>query len=115
MPGLRVMPAKTAAASAICGTHFALTNADTSMTGRSAALRRSTNEILSAVEIDACSFCRPSRGPTSTTVIRRPQKLAISIRPLASSLQPLLHHYQYLIRPDQLAFAATDRADRAIR
>src|ERR1700676_4984933 len=106
MPGLRVIPAKTSAASAICGTHFALTNADTSMTGRSAALRRSTNEILSAVEIEACSFCRPSRGPTSTTVIRRPRKLVISI--VAFSIQHfafgirLLHLNQHLVRLDQL-------------
>ena len=64
------MPANTSAASAICGTHFGLTNADTSITACPAALNRLTNSILSAVETLARSFCNPSRGPTSTTVTR---------------------------------------------
>ena len=33
VPARRVMPANTSAASAICGTHFGLTNAETSITG----------------------------------------------------------------------------------
>ena len=70
MPGARVMPANTSAASAIWGTHLGLTNADTSMTGRCAALRRLMSSILSAVGTSARSFCRPSRGPTSTIVMR---------------------------------------------
>src|SRR4051812_23475636 len=65
------MPANTSPASAICGTHLGLTNADTSMTGSPAAVNRSTNAILSAVATSAASFCRPSRGPTSTTTTRR--------------------------------------------
>src|SRR6267378_1812462 len=69
------MPAKTSAASANCGTHPGLTNADTSIAGRLAAVSRLTNSILSAVEIAACSFCRPSRGPTSTMVTRRPRRV----------------------------------------
>src|ERR1700674_1115754 len=73
------MPAKTSAASAIWGTHFGLTNAVTSMTGSFAAPRRLTNSILSAVETETCSFCRPSRGPTSTTVTCRPRKDLMSI------------------------------------
>ena len=72
MPGLRAMPRNTSAASAICGTHFGLTNADTSITGKFAALSRLTNSILSGVDTIALSFCKPSRGPTSTTVIRVP-------------------------------------------
>jgi hypothetical protein len=60
------MPAKTSAASAICGTHLGLTNADTSIRGRPADERRSTNAVLSAVDSAACSFCSPSLGPTST-------------------------------------------------
>ena len=64
------MPAKTSPASAICGTHFGLTNAATSITGSPAALKRSTNATLSAVLTEAASFCSPSRGPTSTTVTR---------------------------------------------
>src|SRR5215218_3663218 len=70
VPGLREMPANTSDASAICGTHFGLTNADTSMTGSPAALSRSMNAILSAVETGGPSFCRPSRGPTSTKLTR---------------------------------------------
>src|SRR6266849_5889092 len=73
------MPAKTSAASAIWGTHFGLTNAETSMTGSLAAPRRLTNSILSAVETETCSFCRPSRGPTSTMVTFRPRKDLTSI------------------------------------
>ncbi len=70
VPAAREMPANTSAASAICGTHFGLTNADTSITGRRAAVNRSTNAILSVVLTAADSFCSPSRGPTSTTVTR---------------------------------------------
>src|SRR5262245_42047620 len=66
VPGRRVLPANTPAASAIWGTHFGLTNAETSMTPWPASLRRSTNAILSAVAIRAASFWSPSRGPTST-------------------------------------------------
>ena len=70
VPGAREMPANTSAASAICGTHFGLTNADTSIAGRRAAVNRSTNSILFAVLIVAGSFWSPSRGPTSTIVTR---------------------------------------------
>ena len=44
----------------------------------------STNAILSAVGIDAASFCSPSRGPTSTTVTRRrdPSSSSTSARPV---------------------------------
>ena len=65
------MRARTSAASAICGTHFGLTNAVTSTTGSPARESRFTNATLSAVEIAAFSFCSPSRGPTSTMVTRR--------------------------------------------
>src|SRR2546429_4610106 len=91
------MPANTCSASAICGTHFGLTNADTSMTGRFAALSLSTNAILSAVETIADSFCKPSRGPTSTTVTFMPG--------------PSFQFYERTIRLDELAFAAVDRLD----
>ena len=57
------MPANTAAASAICGTHFGLTNAETSMTGSPAALRRLTNSILSAVETAALLVLQPVARP----------------------------------------------------
>jgi hypothetical protein len=43
------MPANTAAASPIAGTHLGLTNAETSITGSPAAASRSTKAILSGV------------------------------------------------------------------
>jgi hypothetical protein len=60
VPGWRAMPAQTSAASAICGT-TGLTKAVTSMTGSPAALNRSTNAILSAVDTEAppCSETVP--------------------------------------------------------
>src|SRR4030095_7377739 len=62
----RVMPAKTSAASAICGTHLGLTNAETSITEWPASAGLVTHAILWLVGTDAASFCGPSRGPTST-------------------------------------------------
>src|SRR4051794_18831552 len=78
--GRRVMPAKTSAASAICGTHFGLTKAETSIARRPAADNRSLNAILSPVATAALSFCNPSRGPTSTTVTRAGNGMAHSMR-----------------------------------
>src|SRR5687768_4872529 len=69
--GARSMRARTSAASAICGTHFGLTNAVTSTTDSPERASRFTNETLSAVEIATFSFCNPSRGPTSTMVTWR--------------------------------------------
>src|SRR5262245_15118210 len=114
MPGRRVMPANTSAASAICGTHFGLTNADTSMTGRFAALNRFTNAILSAVETRDRSFCRPSRGPTSTTVMCFPAQVVIANchentktrnRPFSLELD------EQRVCVDEPAFAAVHRRD----
>jgi hypothetical protein len=65
MESLREMPANTWEASAICGIHLGLTNAETSMTGRPDTDNLSTKPILSAVGIAADSFWSPSRGPTS--------------------------------------------------
>ena len=67
-PGRREMPAKTPLASAICGTHFGLTKAETSIAGRPDADSRFTKATLSTVWTAAASFCSPSRGPTSTMV-----------------------------------------------
>jgi hypothetical protein len=60
------MPASTWALSAICGTHFGETKAPTSMVCKPASPRRSISSILTAVEMVCFSFCKPSRGPTST-------------------------------------------------
>ena len=66
-----VMPANTSAASAICGTHFGLTNAD-DLDHRQAGGGQPIDErdLVRRSAIAAASFCRPSRGPTSTTVTR---------------------------------------------
>ena len=65
MPGLRVMPRATSAASASCGIHFGDTKLVISMARRPVAESASMKRILSAVGIMRASFCRPSRGPTS--------------------------------------------------
>ena len=62
---------RTSSEPAICGTHFGETKAPTSTTGRPAATSRSQKATRSSTERGAASFCRPSRGPTSTTVTRR--------------------------------------------
>src|SRR5678816_3148609 len=92
------MPAKTSAASAICGTHFGLTKADTSIARWPAPLSASTKAILSAVPIAAASFCSPSRGPTSTMV----------------TLAGLLKVDQAPVGLHQFAGTAVDRLDAAV-
>src|SRR5690606_27871212 len=61
------MPRYTSAASASCGMRRGLTKLVASIAARPAAPRRSMNSILTAAGTMAGSFCRPSRGPTSTT------------------------------------------------
>ena len=67
VPGRRAMAASTSLFSASCGTHFGLTKLVTSTTGRPAAASMLARSILTSVLIRPFSFCRPSRGPTSTT------------------------------------------------
>src|SRR5438046_573852 len=101
------MPAKASEASAICGTHFGRANAETSVTGSFAAARRLTNSILSAVETRTCSFCRPSRGPTSTMVTFRPRKERTSI--------PGSHQVdEHSVGLHQLALATVDDSHHGI-
>jgi hypothetical protein len=69
-PCKRAMPAITAAASAICGTHFGLTKLVTSISFIPAACSACTSATLSSVRTGRASFCSPSRGPTSTSVTR---------------------------------------------
>src|SRR5258708_40285139 len=105
------MAAKTSGASAICGTHFGLTNADTSITGNAAALNRLTNSILSAVETAACSFCRPSRGPTSTTV------MCFAIcpwGPCADGPVPLRQFRENRVRVHEIPFATVYAGNRPV-
>ena len=54
-----------------CGTHFGDTKAVASIAARPVALRRSMSATLTSVAIVAFSFCRPSRGPTSTILTLR--------------------------------------------
>src|SRR5436190_9552756 len=118
MPRARMMPPHTSAASAICGTHFGLTNAVTSITGRCAALSRLMNSILSAVDTSARSFCSPSRGPTSTMVMRRLviceagrwDRLARVVRKRPG----LLEVYKRGVGRDELSFATAHRGDHAV-
>src|ERR1700744_5053246 len=60
------MPAINAVASAICGTHFGDTNEVDSTLTTPARASRFTSSILSVVGTNSFSFCKPSRGPTST-------------------------------------------------
>src|SRR3990167_1593637 len=60
----------TSALSAICGTHFGLTKLVTSISFRPASCKRCTSSILTAAGTGCFSFCRPSRGPTSTSWTR---------------------------------------------
>ena len=71
-----------------------------------AALSASMNATLSAVAIVAASFCRPSRGPTSTTVTRRPRSTA--------QVHVLLQLHEHGARLDEFAVAAVHGADHAV-
>src|SRR5207244_2919310 len=62
------MPAITCALSAICGTHFGETKLVTSMSLSPASCSRCTSRILTSDGTSCFSFCRPSRGPTSTSL-----------------------------------------------
>src|SRR5665647_395042 len=64
------MPAITSAASAICGTHLGDTKLVTSISFKPASCSRCTSPILTAAGTACFSFCRPSRGPTSTNLTR---------------------------------------------
>src|SRR5205085_7841012 len=62
------MPAMTCALSAICGTHLGDTKLVTSISLRPASCRRCTSSIFTAAGTGSFSFCKPSRGPTSTSL-----------------------------------------------
>ena len=68
--------------SAICGTHLGETNAPASTAGRPASASRSISADLGRERHRRGSFCRPSRGPTSTMVTRagRCEQLALMPR-----------------------------------
>jgi hypothetical protein len=62
---------RIASASAICGTRRGLTKLATSIRRIPASTARRMNSIFTSVGTDAASFCRPSRGPTSTIAMLR--------------------------------------------
>src|SRR4051812_14464783 len=68
--GPRLMRAITDALSAICGTHFGDTNAVASIAVKPVRVNRSISSTLMSVGTMPFSFCRPSRGPTSTSFTR---------------------------------------------
>lgn len=70
VPGRRWIRAITSAPSAICGTHLGDTNEAASTLGKPAAARRSISSTLMSVGTNSFSFCRPSRGETSTILTR---------------------------------------------
>src|SRR5471030_700840 len=83
VPARRAMPAMTSALVAICGTHFGDTNDAASMLAKPALLKRSTSAIFTSAGTLSFSFCRPSRGPTSTILTCCGKFVFISISPVA--------------------------------
>src|SRR5712671_3592707 len=79
VPGARLNPATTCSASAICGTHFGLTNETTSISGKWHSDRRSIRRIFSAVDTGFFSICMPSRGPSSWITILLGKLIASSL------------------------------------
>src|SRR5207248_7422569 len=64
--GWCLTPRKTSSEPTICGIAFGDTKAPTSIVSRPAPTSASINAIRSATLTGVFSFCRPSRGPTST-------------------------------------------------
>src|SRR6185295_11448497 len=93
-PGLRRMRSSTSVWSAICGTHFGDTNAVASTAGSPASARRSISSTLTAVGTSPRSFCRPSRGPTSTirADLFKGDQLRALEHLLARRIVDFLHH-----------------------
>ncbi|KAG0758957.1 hypothetical protein G6F22_019502 [Rhizopus arrhizus] len=71
------MRAITSAPSAICGTHLGDTNEAASTLGKPAAARRLTSSTLMSVGTNSFSFCRPSRGDTSTIFTREGKAMSL--------------------------------------
>src|ERR1700733_10467736 len=95
-PGLRVIAAITSAEVAICGTHFGDTNEAASMLTNPACDRRLTRWILTSAEIVSFSFCKPSRGPTSTILTCLGKVISISFR----AIDDARHRFAALQRTD---------------
>src|SRR5258706_9196431 len=93
-PGRRRMRSSTSVWSAICGTHLGETKAVASTAGSPASARRSINSTLIAVGTSPGSFCRPSRGPTSTilTASFKTDQLRALEHLVARGIVDFLHH-----------------------
>ena len=63
-------PARTSAASAICGTHLGLTIDVASTRGTPASRAARTRRTLTSVDTGSGQFWKPSRGPTSMKLTR---------------------------------------------
>src|SRR6266852_3160226 len=66
-PGMRSAWATISAASPNCGMSFAGTKEQTSISGMPAAASAVHHAVLSAVGMNSCTLCNPSRMPTSRT------------------------------------------------
>src|SRR6185295_1135719 len=88
------MPSRTSVWSAICGIHLGETNAVASIAQRPALPSRSISSSLTAVGTSPGSFCRPSRGPTSTrrTDLFKGDQLRALEHLLAGGVVDFLHH-----------------------
>src|SRR3712207_1265879 len=99
------MRAKTSAVSAICGTHLAETKLPASIAFNPVAERRSISSTLISSGTVFASFCRPSRGPTSTMRTRSGSRISALRRFQPDQLGPVL---------DQIADGEIDRGDHAV-
>src|SRR5471032_344892 len=104
VPARRAMPAMTSALVAICGTHFGDTNDAASMLAKPALLKRSTSSIFTSAGTLSFSFCRPSRGPTSTILTCRGKCVFILISPVA--VDHAVDHFDHCARLDLADFFA---------
>src|SRR5687767_1563072 len=88
------MRSSTSVWSAICGTHFGDTNAVASTAGSPASASRSISSSFTAVGTSPGSFCRPSRGPTSTmrTFLFKGDQLGAFQHLFSGGIVHLLHH-----------------------
>ena len=106
VPGLRWMRLITSAASAICGTHLGETNAVASIAGKPASARASISATFASVGTIAFSFCKPSRGPTSTSrtalgsVAFRVMTLRDAVSVASSAIDDAGHRLPSLEPPD---------------
>src|SRR5690606_27686671 len=79
--------ANSVSLSAICGTHLAETQEPTSIACKPVFIRSRIRFLRSSSVKGVFSFCRPSRGPTSTILT----KSVMQLPPLEAETQPVHH------------------------